>query len=136
VVSLRTLELDLRPSYIDMMRIISKKKRAITKNPKQAAPVARPAPRRRTSSYAFSHSEGFGKLVKNGSYLNNPNEYTTSRVHIGSRGRSSSRVLPTHPEVSENTSTHDHSTLKNNIPEETPERKSREVIGSNEGSLT
>ncbi|XP_075248083.1 putative phospholipid-transporting ATPase IM isoform X2 [Convolutriloba macropyga] len=102
VLALRTLELDLRPSYIDMMRIISKKKRQFTKQTTtpQRTPV-KPAPRRRTSSYAFSHSEGFGRMVKQGSYLEDPNEFTTSRVHIGSRGRSASRVLPTHPEVDE-----------------------------------
>ncbi|XP_063720658.1 probable phospholipid-transporting ATPase IM isoform X2 [Symsagittifera roscoffensis] len=123
VVALRTVEIDLRPSYIDLMRIISKKKRAITRQSgisdrRSARPVSR---RRRTSSYAFSHSEGFGKMVSKGSYLEDPKEYDSSRVHIGSRGRSASRVLPTHQAIDE-----DESFEMSGGQNQKPKRESRE----------
>ncbi len=78
----------------------SKKKRAIVKQHSQQAAAQKAAvPKRRTSSYAFSHSEGFGSMIKKGSYLEDPNEFTSSRVHVGGRNRSASRFLPTHAEV-------------------------------------
>ena len=49
--------------------------------------------RRKSSAYAFSHSEGFGRMIHRGEYLQDPNEFRSSRVLTG--GRSLSRRLPT-----------------------------------------
>ena len=53
----------------------------------------RPVSRRKSSAYAFSHSEGFGRMIQRGEYLQDPNEFKSSRVLTGGRSLSR-RLLP------------------------------------------
>jgi phospholipid-translocating ATPase len=81
VIALRVVELDLKPSYMDIIRSqVKRKQKQLEKSvPKKKKKVV-PNLKRRNTGYAFSHQEGFGALIKEGKYLHNRQDFNSSRV--------------------------------------------------------